>query len=318
MLWQVTNKAGGEGIMGGSGGFFSSSSNIENLRSKIDEEKSKIREQTLEIEISKYLNELLVSANDRDIEAINKHIEVIKSALDKDIDGTVDLLYAGSVAKHTYVDGLSDIDSLVILNDSNLTNLTPSQVKDYFYKRLTERFPGRDIKVGKLAVTIKFKDSEIQLLPAVKSNNSVKISDVKGENWALINPTNFTKLLTKVNQEQGKKVIPAIKLAKSIISTLPENRQLSGYHIESLAIETFKNYQGTNTVSNMLRDFFKVASDRVLTPIKDKTGQSIHVDDYLGNERSIHRRLVSDSLARVARKLESASSIEQWKDIFKE
>lgn len=300
--------------MGGSGGFFSS--NIEDLRNKIDKEKSIIREQKLDIEISKFLNELLVLANDRDIDAINKHIDVIKNALDKNIEGTVDVLFAGSVAKHTYVDGLSDIDSLVILNDTNLANLTPSQVKDYFYERLTERFPGIDIKVGKLAVTIKFKDSEIQLLPAVKSGGNIKISDSKGESWDRINPTAFTKLLSKINQEQGKKVVPTIKLAKSIISTFPDNRQLSGYHIESLAIEVFKNYNESNKVSEMLSHFFKVAADRVLSPINDKTGQSVHVDEYMGEERSIQRRLVSDSLSRIARKLERASSLEQWKDIF--
>ncbi len=302
--------------MGGSGGFFSSSSNIENLRNKIDEENSIIRKQTLDIEISKFLNELLVMANDRDIDAINKHIDVIKNALDKNIEGTVDVLFAGSVAKHTYVDGLSDIDSLVILNDTNLANLTPSQVKDYFYKRLTERFPGTDIKVGKLAVTIKFQDSEIQLLPAVKSGENIKISNSKGENWDRINPTAFTKLLSKINQEQGKKVVPTIKLAKSIISTFPDNRQLSGYHIESLAIEVFKNYNKANKVGDMLKDFFEIAANRVLSPIKDKTGQSVHVDEYMGEERSIQRRLVSDSFSRIARKLESASSLEQWKDIF--
>lgn len=303
--------------MGGSGGFFSSISNIEELRKKIDEEKSKIKEQTLDIEISKFLDELLVSANDRDTEAINKHISEIKKALDKYIEGTVDILYAGSVAKHTYVNGLSDIDSLVILNGSDLENLTPSQIKDYLSKRLRERFPRTEIKIGKLAVTVKFNESEIQLLPAVKIRNDIKIPDTSGEKWAKINPTAFTSLLTKVNQENGKKVIPTIKLAKSIISTFPENRQLSGYHIESLAIEAFKDYHGSYKISDMLQNFFSVAAKRVLFPIKDKTGQSVHVDEYMGAEQSIQRRLASDSLERIARKLGSANTIEQWKDIFK-
>jgi predicted nucleotidyltransferase len=301
----------------GGGGYIYSPKSIEEIQTQLEEEKTKFREEVLGTKINDFLNGLLVSANERNTEAISKHINTIKEALDKDIDGMVDVRFAGSVAKHTYVDGLSDIDSLVILNDSELSGLTPAQVKAYFLNRLTERFPGTEIIEGRLAVTLKFNDCEIQLLPAIKSKNSIKIADYNSGNWARINPKAFTDKLTTVNQDLGGKVVPTIKLAKSIISTLPENRQLTGYHIESLAIEVFKNYQGESKYSNMLCDFFKTAADLVLLPIKDRTGQSVHTDEYMGGEQSLQRRLASDSLARVARRLANAGSLEQWKDIFK-
>ncbi len=41
-----------------------------------------------------------------------ERLEVLKSKLSKELDGTFDQFFGGSIAKHTYVDGLSDIDSL--------------------------------------------------------------------------------------------------------------------------------------------------------------------------------------------------------------
>lgn len=301
--------------MGGSGGYFGHAK-LDKLKEKVLNQESIANNQKLELDINKFLGELLATVNNRDVQSVNTHLQEIKKALDKEIEGSIDILLAGSVAKHTYVDGLSDIDSLVIINKSELKDMSPYGVKEYFYNRLKERFPTTEIKNGKLAVTLRFNDCEIQLLPAIKSGDQVKISDHNGESWSLINPSKFTSLLTKINKEQANKVVPIIKLAKAIISTFPERRQITGYHIESLAIEVFKKYDGPSKNIDMLRDFFKAASERVLSTIKDRTGQSIHVDDYLGSDNSLERKIVSDALDRVARKIESASSIEQWKDIF--
>ena len=77
------------------------------------------------------------------------------------------MLNGGSVAKYTYVDGLSDIDSLIILDNCELTDKPPDEVKEYFAQKLKERFPKTEVEVGNLAVTVHFNDAEIQLLPAL-------------------------------------------------------------------------------------------------------------------------------------------------------
>ena len=50
----------------------------------------------------------------------------------------------------------------------------------------------------------------------------------------------------------------------------------------------------------MLKHFFTEGSKKVLTPIKDKSGQSIHVDNYLGDANSIKRKMVSDSMSTIS------------------
>jgi hypothetical protein len=113
--------------------------------------------------------------------------------------------------------------------------------------------------------------------------------------------------------------VPAIKLAKAIIDRLPERQRLSGYHVESLAIEAFRGYSGPLETKAMLNHFFREASSRVLGHIRDRTGQSVHVDEYLGDAGSLERRVVSDALARTARRMANADAhenIDEWRRLF--
>lgn len=73
-----------------------------------------------EATLSRTLGDLLGSYNARDHELVSERLADIKDALGDEIEGSLDQLFGGSVAKHTYVDGLSDIDSLMFINDSSL------------------------------------------------------------------------------------------------------------------------------------------------------------------------------------------------------
>ena len=309
--------------MGGSGGgggrYFSDKQDPKEQSQKLRKSEKSVLDDKFESEVSKIIASELVDYNDRDAEAVTDYLDTIKKALEKEIEGTIDLRFGGSVEKHTYVDGLSDIDSLVLLENSELKGKNPGDVLEYFYARLRDRFPNTDIRKGELAVTLSFEKAEIQLVPAIKSGSNLKISDRTGNRWSTINPSSFSEHLTSVNQSTGGKLVPTIKLVKAILSKLPESRRLSSYHTEALAVEIFRDYEGPSTPKRMLSHFFERAADKVLNPVTDETGQSGHVDDYLGNARSVERRLVSDSLGRLGRKIKNAdgaSSTEQWKEIL--
>jgi hypothetical protein len=109
-------------------------------------------------------------------------------------------------------------------------------------------------------------------------------------------------------------------LAKSIITSQAENRQLISYHTETLAVRIFKDYKGPYTPKDMLTHFFNTAPKLVGNPIVDATGQSTHVDDYLGDAGSLDRKLVADSLSRIGRRMlnaDRAHSERQWKEILR-
>ena len=69
----------------------------------------------------------------------------------------------------------------------------------------------------------------------------------------------------------------------------------------------------------MLTHFFEQSATIVKKPIKDSTGQSVHVDGYLGTENSTQRRIVSMALERISRRIRNADgmcSVEQWGKIL--
>ena len=311
--------------MGGSGGggYFLGRKSPEEIARQIREQENGAKNATFNAEVSHLVNDLLANVNNRDTETIQTHLNNIEKTLHSNIEGFIDLKYAGSVSKHTYVDGLSDIDSIAIINRSELSNLNPSEVKEYFFEMLSKRFPNTDIAIGNLCVTVNYASGvKIQILPALKTNTGIKIPSSRRENeWShVVQPQKFALALRYTNIKMSGKLIPVIKLAKAIISSFPESRRLAGYHVEALAIETFHDYNGKKNSKDMLKYFFNQSSKNILSPIKDKSGQSVHVDDYLGSANSINRKMVSDSMTTIARKMQNAdgsNDVKIWEQILK-
>jgi hypothetical protein len=223
--------------------------------------------------------------------------------------------------KHTYVDGLSDVDVLAIVNNSDLENEPPSRLRDYFADRLRGRLPNTDITTGNLAVTVKFSDGyEIQVLPALTTKTGIRVATADGKEWSnVIKPDKFAAKLTSVNRANGNAVVPVIKLYKVINSQLPEDAKLSGYHIESLAINAFDGYSGSRSRKDMLLYFAQYASTHVLHPFEDSTGQSRHVDDKLGAANSLERQKASASINGIVARMkagESEAQVDRWKQLM--
>lgn len=306
--------------MGGSGGrgWFSSSPTAAGVEKVVSDATTSSE---YEAEANAYLQNLLSSYNTRDVEAIQKHLGVLEAAITRDIDGETSILFGGSVRKHTYVDGLSDVDVLMVVNGSSLAACSPEDVLAYFAERIKTRLPNTEVNPGALAITVKYTDgTELQVLPALRTQAGVRIASLDGSGWSnVVRPQEFAKRLTEVNQVCGRKVVPVIKLFKGLQSALPATSQVKGYHAESLAIEAFKNYTGRQTYKDMLQHFVRVSVHRVLSPIRDTTGQSLHVDDYLGPTSAPDRIRVSKSLDRLANRLmtaDSRASLADLKNVF--
>jgi hypothetical protein len=172
-----------------------------------------------------------------------------------------------------------------------------------------------------MAVSVDYDDGMlIQLLPAVRADDGrIHVPSSRQEGWSKINPVPFQEALTRRNSECASKLVPTIKLAKAVVGQLPEPLRLSGYHMESLAIAAFRNYSGEKTTTQMLPTFFERARQLVLSPIKDSTGQSVHVDEYLGPANSEARQAASHVLGRLERRMRNATaagSTAQWRALF--
>jgi len=304
---------------GSDGGFFSKRSQPDELARRTREAEEQARDDNFETSVASFLAAELAAYNDRDVSGIQAVLDTVKRDLEKEVEGTVDLLFGGSISKHTYVDGLSDVDALVLMGRAGLSKESPEKLKQILLDTLVARYGERSVAAGTMAITLKFDDKTIQLLPALRDGKKFRIASSDSTSWAQTDPVGFATALTKSNRAMEDKLVPCIKLVKAIIATLPEQRRLTGYHVESLAIQIFKNYQGPKTPKAMVRVFFEKAAEDVKQPIKDSSGQSIHVDEYLGEPQSLPRRIVGDALDRIARRIrnaDGASSLEGWKELF--
>jgi hypothetical protein len=306
--------------MGGSGGgFFSGKVSPDDLARKTREAEEKTHDEAFETEVAAFLASELAQYNDRDVDGTQTVFQAVKKDLETDCGGTVDLLFGGSISKHTYVDGLSDVDALVLMERTELKTKEPKDLQRLLADCLRARYGKDSVTLGTLVVTLTHEGQTIQLLPALRDGKKFKIGSYDAKGWSRIDPVGFAGALSRANKAMDGKLVPCIKLAKSIIATLPEQRQLTGYHTESLAIQVFKGYNGPKTPKAMVRFFFDKAPDHVKQPIRDSSGQSVYVDEYLGEENSLERRIAADALGRIARKIRNADgarSLERWKELF--
>ena len=141
----------------------------------------------------------LVFVDGRNIDLMGRYLDVIQDVLDAKGYLIERLELGGSVAKHTYVDGLSDVDALVIQGEGLYGGQLPEEVKRGLADILRRGLPRadvRNIREGTLAVTVEFIDGmEIQLLPAVVSTAGVAIASSDGKSWSSIRPQEFASAL---------------------------------------------------------------------------------------------------------------------------
>lgn len=123
--------------MGGSGGSGytprSSPSGIERL---IQQTEGRIEESVYNSQANNLLQEVLKDFNQRDTSKNWEYINGLKDAINEGIEGTVELAFGGSVRKHTYINGLSDVDLLVQINNTSLEQASPREVLSHFESQI--------------------------------------------------------------------------------------------------------------------------------------------------------------------------------------
>jgi hypothetical protein len=302
--------------MGGGGGDSSPYSGRDAER-LAQEAARQLQRQEFDQAVNDYLAELLAEFNERDVDVVGERLAALVQCLGGENVDVDRLLFGGSVAKHTYVDGLSDVDALLVLRDVSANS--PTELVQALADRIRANRPSDavDVSAGDLAVTVTYADSsQIQVLPAQEVNGRLRIASEDGTSWREIRPRAFAEKLTQVNQAAGGHVIPAIKLAKAVLQNLPDERRPSGYHVEAIAVDAFRAYNGPKNRLATLRHLLDHASEAVLRPTGDITRQSVHIDGHLGPANSELRRGVSNDIRRIVLSIDHAASVDEIRDLF--
>jgi hypothetical protein len=143
--------------MGGSGGNgFERRQEARWQPADLEDSLAQTRQQAAEAEVAAVFKDVLAQINQIDTEALNLHKEEIFQALKSTFEEADGLLGGGSYSQHTYVNGISDIDMLFVLDafsSSKIPNKENSKaVLADMEKRLRQRFPNTEIKSGRMAV----------------------------------------------------------------------------------------------------------------------------------------------------------------------
>src|SRR5271157_3245381 len=126
-------------MMGASGSFRYTGPTSETIRRQVEEARQKEKERLI-TEVNELLKRRLSRYNDRDPEMVKAKLNQIASRI-KNVADLETILFGGSVAKQTAVQGLSDVDALVVLKDESLAAQEPHVVLDNFFDVLRKRLP---------------------------------------------------------------------------------------------------------------------------------------------------------------------------------
>jgi len=269
---------------------------------------------------NRYCEELLTRYTRRNQQAVTRHLESLCNII-RDEGHVVQTMYGGSVQRGTYVTGLSDVDVLLIVNQSSLLNQSPARVIQQVRRTIKGRLRNNPVKAGNLAVTVGFANGiEIQVLPAIRTNSGgVRIAEPGSTSWSnVVRPENFARRLAEVNDANNGRVVQVIKLAKAMANChiRRPSRKFSGYHLESLAISAFRNYQGPQDPKAMLNHLLSHSATAVQTPIADTTGQSGYVDEYLGPANSRLRNRASTYFSQMRASVNSCTTRAKFNALF--
>ena len=270
---------------------------------------------------NEYCENLLARYIRRNQQAVTRHLQSLCDFLRQEGNHVVQTMFGGSVRRGTYVTGLSDVDVLLIVNESSLANQQPARAIEYVRATIKARLPQNEVTAGNLAVTVHYANGiEIQLLPAIRTNNGgIRIAEPGSTRWSnVVQPEDFARKLAEVNHARNGRVVPIIKLTKAMADChiSRPTRKFSGYHIESLAIDAFGNYQGPQDPKSMLNRLLTHSMTAVMQPITDSTGQSRYVDEYLGPANSILRNRASTYFGQLRGKVKSCKTRAQFNALF--
>ena len=167
---------------------------------------------------NEYCENLLARYTRRNQQAVTRHLESLCNII-RDEGHVVQTMYGGSVQRGTYVTGLSDVEVLLIVNQSSLVNQPPARVVQQVRKAIKGRLPDNSVKAGNLAVTVGYAGGiEIQVLPAIRTNSGgVRIAEPGSTTWSnVVHPENFARRLAEVNNAKNGRVVQVIKLVKAM------------------------------------------------------------------------------------------------------
>jgi predicted nucleotidyltransferase len=261
-------------------------------------------------------------------EAVSARQRSIREHIQKNMNVTDDFLI-GSYARHTLIGPLSeaDVDILVVLDPSyyhevNTKTDPQARLLDKVRSVLCDKYPTTTVSRNGQAVTIKFSDYYVDVVPGfLTTNGNYFIPDSATKRWIYTNPKKHNEAMAQTNVKRDKSFVPLIKMVKAW------NRNnggiFSSFHLEVMGANLFDNVSIAD-FQNGLLTYFDQGVYRITQRCMDPAG----FDDNLGTYLSI-----GDKMQQAPRLFEKARNharnaisheriwrpdlaIAEWKQVF--
>lgn len=213
-------------------------------------------------------------------------------------------MFGGSVRKGTYVTGLSDIDALLMVNQSSLVNQPPARAMEYVRDTIKSRLRQNTVGAGNLAVTGQLLRRDRDTDTARHTDEHWRHSDCRTRKHHVEQRGAPREIRREARQSQcveGRQSSSGNQTCQGDGGLLHQPSQQKDQRLPhgSLAIDAFEDYQGPFDPKSMLTHLLGYSMEAVKNPIVDSTGQSRHVDEYLGQAGSNLRKRASTQFGQM-------------------
>jgi hypothetical protein len=143
----------------------------------------------------------------------------------------------GSYRRRTLIAPMRDADvDIIVALDRGYRRRGPRAVLDLVKDILVEEYPSSKISRNGQAVTVRFSDFTVDVVPAFKTwwdNDVLDICNSGDGTWIRTNPRKHIKISSEVNDRTGGLLVPSVKMLKAW--NLAAGRPLRGFHLEVMA-----------------------------------------------------------------------------------
>lgn len=180
----------------------------------------------------------------------------------------VESYLSGSYPRDTAIQPLEDVDVIfVIAPDEWLTNPfdrlfsgrpEPETVLKSFLNAIRYRYQDSSLRLQKKSVRLRLNHLDIDVVPAIergKNDGSILIPDREKDDWIVTAPKKHSEIASVINQQQGGRFKPLVKLLKYWNCNLPSTARLKSFAVETLACRLFQRNR-LNSLEEGLLVFF--------------------------------------------------------------
>lgn len=185
-------------------------------------------------------------------------------------DRIIDSYLSGSYARDTALHPIDDVDIIVVVDPAGWrsgvfdSKPAPDKILQSFATAIRYRYKQSSVYVQRRSVRLSLYHLDIDVVPAIQVNGGrhrVQIPDGDSGEWIVSAPRLHSDIATEINQSQGQRFKPLVKLLKYWNCQLPASARLKSFAIETLAATLFRHVK-FGTMQDGLRCFFDFVASR--------------------------------------------------------